>query len=400
MQHAQQATLDRPAHVPDELVVDFDMYAQKEIGTGFHEAWAMIRSAVSPLVWTPRNEGHWLLTDPALFSEVYNNTQLFSSHTIIIPKSHGASHDLIPTTMDPPEHQPYKLILNRLLAPPVIARLSDSVRSATRQLIDDIVARGQCEFTVDFAQKLPLHVFMALMDLPREDIAKVKYWSDQTTHPDGSMSFADALQHLYDYLEPYIVERQKNPGDDFISALVNAEVNGHKVSDSEARKLSVQLLIAGVDTVVNFLSFAFLKLAKSPERQAAFVRGDVDSKTLAEQLLMELPLVTVGRLVTEDTQFHGITLKAGDMVALPTPIATDFELSAGQAAGNNTHLTFGQGPHMCPGRNLARMEIQIVLEEWFNAIPTFQLAKPNELAFGGGIVGIIQALDLSWPSAA
>ena len=385
----------RPDHVPAGLVVPFDMYAQAEISRGFHGAWMSLLSPVIPsVVWTPCNEGHWIVTRPEIFPEVYENTDLFSSNTIIIPKSHGDAHDLIPTTMDPPEHQPYRLILNKLLAPAMISRISASVRDATHLLLDTIEPQGQCDFTTAFAQQLPLHVFLSLMDLPVEDLDKIKYWSDQTTHPDGSMSFADALAHLYDYLEPYIIQRRENPGEDFISKLVNAEVDGRRVDDSEARRLTIQLLIAGVDTVVNFLNFLFLKLARDAELQRECV-DLVDIDRLIEDLLADLPLVTVGRLVKADCEFHGAPLKAGDMIALPTPLAAGYRQEITKP-NSNSHLTFGQGVHMCPGRHLARMEIGVVIEAWFSRIPAFTLAPDTVVSFTGGIVGTIPKLELCW----
>ena len=386
----------QPPHVPDDLVVAFNMYTHPDLADDFHAAWAKLKQGPA-VVWTTENEGHWITTRPELFDEIYLNHELFSSSTIILPESHGDAHDLIPTTMDPPEHQPYRMILNNLMAPAVIQGLSDEVRAVTAGLLDALVPQGGCEFTTAFAQQLPLHVFMSLMDLPREDIAQVKYWSDQTTHPDGSLTFAEALDLLYSYLEPYIIARQENPGNDFLSGLVNAEVNGRKVNDSEARRLAVQLLIAGVDTVVNFLSHAFLRLARDNDLRKRIASGDLPVVDAAEHLLAGLPLVTVGRRVMRDVDFHGAPLKAGDMIAIPTPLCAGFLGRSGQSTDAlRSHLTFGRGVHQCPGRHLARMEVQIVLEEWFKRIPDFTVKDGETVRFQGGIVGVVEALPLSW----
>ncbi len=386
----------QPSHVPDALVVEFDMYATLGLATDYHGTWLGLRGGPD-VVWTSQNEGHWIATNPAIFDEIYQDPGLFSSSTIILPESHGEAHNLIPTTMDPPEHQPYRMILNRLMAPAVIQTISDSVRQVTIELVDALVPHGECEFTVDFAQQLPLHVFMSLMALPKEDIGKVKYWSDQTTHPDGSMSFEDALKHLYDYLEPYIRERRQNPGDDFVSQLVTAQVNDRRVTDDEARHLSVQLLIAGVDTVVNFLSHAFLRLAREPELRRTIASGEQSIDVAAEKLLASVPLVTIGRRVMRDVDFHGAPLKAGDMIAIPTPLCANYLRHEGEGvAALRSHLTFGSGVHQCPGRHLARMEAEIVLEEWLKRIPEFELQDPDGIRFQGGIVGVVEALPLKW----
>jgi len=385
-----------PPHVPDELIVDFHMYATPGLAEDFHGTWLALKNGPE-VVWTTQNEGHWIATNPAIFDEIYQDYELFSSSTIILPESHGDAHNLIPTTMDPPTHQPYRMILNVLMAPAVIARISDDVRRVTIELIEGLKPRGECEFSSEFAQQLPLHVFMSLMNLPKEDIKQVKYWSDQTTHPDGSMSFDQALKHLYDYLEPYIVERREHPGEDFISRLVNAKVNDRRVTDEEARHLSVQLLIAGVDTVVNFLGHAFLRLAKEPALRRSIATGEQSLSIAAEKLLASLPLVTIGRRVTRDVDFHGAPLKAGDMIAIPTPLCAQYLRHDGEdEAALRSHLTFGSGVHQCPGRHLARMEVQIVLEEWLKRIPEFELQDPNAIRFQGGIVGVVESLPLKW----
>ena len=386
----------KPAHIPDNLVVDFHMYATPGLADDFHGTWLGLRGGPD-VVWTNQNEGHWIATNPAIFDEIYQDPGLFSSSTIILPESHGDSHNLIPTTMDPPQHQPYRMILNVLLAPAVIARISEDVRRVTVDLIDALQPAGACEFTTEFAQQLPLHVFMSLMDLPKADIQNIKYWSDQTTHPDGSMSFEDALKHLYDYLEPYLAERRENPGDDFISQLVHAQVGDRSVTDDEARHLSVQLLIAGVDTVVNFLSHAFLRLARDSQWRHAISSGEESIAVTAEKLLAGAPLVTIGRRVMRDVEFHGAPLRAGDMIAIPTPLCANYLRREGDdEAALRSHLTFGSGVHQCPGRHLARMEVQIVLEEWFRRIPDFELQAPDGIRFQGGIVGVVEALPLKW----
>ncbi|GIX31227.1 MAG: hypothetical protein KatS3mg124_1699 [Porticoccaceae bacterium] len=93
----------RPAHVPPERVVDFDLYAPPGVERDFHRAWASLLAPHLPaLVWTPHNEGHWIATRASLVRAVLSDHRRFSSRTIIIPKSHGDAHGLLPTTVDPP----------------------------------------------------------------------------------------------------------------------------------------------------------------------------------------------------------------------------------------------------------------------------------------------------------
>jgi len=112
--------------------------------------------------------------------------------------------------------------------------------------------------------------------------------------------------------------------------------------------------------------------------------------------------VTVAREVTEDMEFHGVQLKAGDMIAAPTPLAgmdNSFTANAvdvefGRKQGNS--LTFGRGAHTCPGKNLARVELRVALEEWLKRIPNFEVDESSPISFSSGIVGVVNELKLRW----
>ena len=120
----------------------------------------------------------------------------------------------------------------------------------------------------DFADILPIRVFLSMMDLPEDDIPQTKYWTDQLIRPDGTITFADALQNLKDYIAPYVDQRMGADGTDMLSRMINTETNGRRLTREEAIKLSIQVFIAGVDTVVNLLGFVFLFLARNkPHRQ-------------------------------------------------------------------------------------------------------------------------------------
>ena len=240
------------------------------------------------------------------------------------------------------------------------------------------------------------------MNLPEDDIPQTKYWTDQLIRPDGSITFADALQNLKDYIAPYVDERMGTDGTDMLSRMVNAETNGRRLTREEAIKLSIQVFIAGVDTVVNLLGFVFLFLARNEKHRLQISSGDITVSDAVEEILRRFPLVTVAREVTEDFEFHGVQLKAGDMVAAPTPLAgmdntftpNAVDVEFGRKQGNS--LTFGRGAHTCPGKNLARVELRIAIEEWLKRIPDFDVAENSQVSFSSGIVGVVNELNLRW----
>ncbi len=398
------STESLPDHVPEYLVRDFNMYGPPGIDKDFHEAWATLlqEDDSCPLVWTQENEGHWLPTRTSIIEEILTDYSRFSSRSIILPKSHSADHGLLPTTIDPPEHHFYRKTLNHSMAPAAVNAMGDDIRGIVTSLIDGFVDKGECNFTRDFADILPIRVFLSMMDLPEDDIPQTKYWTDQLIRPDGTITFVDALQNLKDYIAPYVDERMGGDGTDMLSRMINTETNGRRLTREEAIKLSIQVFIAGVDTVVNLLGFVFLFLARSIEHRVQITSGETTVSDAVEEILRRFPLVTVAREVTEDMEFHGVQLKAGDMVAAPTPLAgmdnaftpNAVDVEFGRKQGNS--LTFGRGAHTCPGKNLARVELRIAIEEWLKRIPDFQVDNKSQLSFSSGIVGVVNELNLRW----
>jgi len=398
------STESLPDHVPEHLVRDFNMYGPPGIDKDFHEAWATLlqEDDSCPLVWTQENEGHWLPTRTSIIEEILTDYSRFSSRSIILPKSHSADHGLLPTTIDPPEHHFYRKTLNHSMAPAAVNAMGDDIRGIVTSLIDGFVDRGECNFTRDFADILPIRVFLSMMNLPEDDIPQTKYWADQLIRPDGTITFADALQNLKDYIAPYVDERMGTDGTDMLSRMVNAEINGRRLTREEAVKLSIQVFIAGVDTVVNLLGFVFLFLARNEKHRLQISSGETTVSDAVEEILRRFPLVTVAREVTEDFEFHGVQLKAGDMVAAPTPLAgmdntftpNAVDVEFGRKQGNS--LTFGRGAHTCPGKNLARVELRIAIEEWLKRIPDFDVAENSQVSFSSGIVGVVNELNLRW----
>lgn len=393
-----------PDHVPESLVRDFDIYGPPGIDSDFHEAWATLlqEDDSCPLVWTQANEGHWLPTRSSIIEEILTDYTRFSSRSIIIPKSHSADHGLLPTTIDPPEHHFYRKTLNHSMAPAAVNAMSDDIRSIVTSLIDGFVEKGHCNFTRDFADILPIRVFLSMMDLPENDIPQTKYWTDQLIRPDGSITFADALQNLKDYIAPYVDQRMGKEGVDMLSRMINTDTNGRRLNREEAIKLSIQVFIAGVDTVVNLLGFVFLFLARSEKHRLQISQGEISVGQAVEEILRRFPLVTVAREVTEDMEFHGVHLKAGDIVAAPTPLAgmdntfTPNAVDVEFGRKHGTSLTFGRGAHTCPGKNLARVELRIAIEEWLKRIPDFHVDGDSPVSFSSGIVGVVNELNLRW----
>jgi len=305
-------------------------------------------------------------------------------------------------SLDPPAHAPFRILLSGGLSPQRVSKVEATIRDLTVGLIEQLKPRGQCDFTTEFAELLPIKIFMQIVDISEHDTPKLKHFADQFTRPDGSLTYPQVVEHFHDSLAPLLAARRGSDGDDMLSRMINGQVDGRPLTDEEATNLCIQVLVGGLDTVVNFLAFVMLFMAENKTARDD-LRANPDKLPLAiNELARRFPLVTVGRELRHDMEFEGVTLKQGEMIVAPTilhglgehetpdPITVDFKRE------NVQHSTFGAGSHSCPGAHLARTETRLVLEAWLPRIPAFHLPAGQDIRFTGGIVGIVNALPLEW----
>jgi camphor 5-monooxygenase len=396
-----------PTHVPPARVLDFDIYQPLRAGLDFHQSWKALQDSDLPdVVWTPHNGGHWMVLRGRLVSQVLSDYANFSNHTVLVPKdTAGEAYRLLPLSLDPPAHAPFRNLLSNGLSPQAVSRVEASIRALTISLIEGFRTRGHCDFTHDFAEQLPIRIFMQIVALPLEDMPRLKYLADQFTRPDGTMEFKDVRINFTAYIAPIIQQRRGQNGTDMLSRMINGQVNGRPLTDEEAANLCIQVLVGGLDTVVNFLGFVMLYLARDPAARHTLTAHPEQIRVAINELARRFPLVTVGREVIRDMEFEGVTLKQGEMIVAPTLLhgLDDAENPAALTVDFNRadvrHSTFGSGSHTCPGAHLARTETRILLEEWLTRIPEFTVTPGFEVSYTGGIVGSVNSLPLTWDVA-
>jgi camphor 5-monooxygenase len=397
------AIAPKPGHVPADCVVEFDLYNPPDVGPDFHAAWKRLQDT-SPheIVWTPCNGGHWIALRGKALTDIYNDPETFSNRIILVPRELGEMHKMIPTTMDPPEHRPFRNIINPAFTPKRIQGIEGKIRGIAVDLIEEIRGSGACNFTTAYAEQFPIRIFLALVNLPMTDAPKLKRLSDQIVRPDGSLSYPEIMQTFAQYLAPHIQARRASPGEDLLSDLANASVQGRALTFDESINLISQVLVAGLDTVVNFLGYLMIHLARNPGDRRLLAANREMLPGAVEEFMRRFGLVSVSRLITRDVEFHGAPLKKDDLILLPSllhglderenadPMKVDF------TRARRRHSSFGQGTHHCVGSHLARAELRITLEEWLSRIPDFRLAPDATIECVGGIVGCVRAVHLTW----
>lgn len=399
----------RPQNVPAERVRDIDMYALDGLEEGFQEAWSKACPPGTPdLVWTPRTGGHWIATNGATIHEIYSDPSRFSSEVIFLPKEAGEAYAMVPTRMDPPEHTPYRVALTKGLGAPQVRAVEAKVRSISAELIEGFAERGHCDFAAEYADIFPVKVFMTMADLPLEDVPALSRFAAGMTRPQGSTPAEQAAnldaanKGFFAYLSPIIEERRGSDRQDLITLTINNRVNGEPISKENELGLVALLLLAGLDTVVNFLNFFVIYLAKDPGTVSELREHPEALRRNAEEMFRRFPVVSEARMVSHDFEYRGVKLKRGDMILLPTslhgldpdenkdPWRLDLHRSGGR------HSTFGAGPHRCVGLHLARLEVMVTIEEWLKRIPEFRMKPGTNPRYFAGIVAAVQNVQLEW----
>ena len=394
--------IDIPSHVPSARIVDYDTFLVDAPDGDFAAAMVRLRdSGVPSLFWTPRNGGHWVSTKSEDIRRILEDAEHFSSRAMRVPKEANPTPPIMPLMIDPPDHAEYRRLLAHAMTPVAIKRLVDRARELTAELIDMLEPRGHCEFVADFAQHMPIAIFMSMLDLPDTDRPHILAIADRIIRPDVPETRIRGFGYLADYTMAKVRERRLHPGVDLISQLAAAKINDRPLRDDELQGLMSVLMLAGLDTVASMLTFITRFLALHPEHREQLRTQPNIIPAAIEEFLRRMAMVNLTREVARDTELDGVLLKPGDLVVAPTALCSFPEDAGDWLAVDFNHkriqyATFGVGPHYCMGSNLARAEIKVFLEEWLTRIPDFAIAPGAQLEVKVGAAAMMPSLPLVW----
>lgn len=370
---------DRTAtfHLPRLDYASLPMAADRAVG------WKTLRDA-GPVVFM---NGSYYLTRREDVLMALRSPTVYSARLALQPRN--SPLPLVPLAFDPPEHTRYRKILTPLFSPHALGRSLPVLRRHAVDMIEGIAGRGECEVMAELATLYPFQVFLDLYGLPLEDRDRIIAWKNAITADKPYRSEPDLLaaRELFGYLAAAISERRQNPATDMLSDIITGDGD---FSDLELLGMTHLLLLAGLDTVTAAIGFALLELARRPQLRTQLRGNPQQIRAFVEEIVRLEPSAPVApRVTTQVVTVGGMTLPAGTPVRLcmaavnrdgSDATSTDDLVMDGKV---HRHWGFGGGAHRCLGSHLARLELTVVIDEWLQRIPEFELAAgyTPEIAF-------------------
>ena len=406
---ALDAQRSLPEHVPPELVYDYPLtVANKTTENPFDRIIPEL--AAGPIAFyargaVPTGGDAWVFRRAADLRAIFKDTEHFTARGWTnLSALIGENWLMTPLEYDPPEHGPFRALLNPLLAPQRMQALDTKVREYARGYIAKFRDRGECEFMGEFAFKFPIAVFMELMGLPHEDVDQLLIWEHGLLHEPDFDKIVQATRSVHDYLVKKLEERRRNPQDDFLSIVTTAKIDGRLLTLDEQIGISFNLYTGGLDTVSTNIGLHFRHLAENQNHQT-YLREHPEQIPLAtEELLRAYAAVSTFRICMKETEVAGVRVMPGDRIVMNTTLACRDEQKYDnphevRLDRGPQHEAFAFGAHRCVGMHLARRELHCAIEEFVKAVPQFRIAQGATIVSTLGPIIAPETLPLVWSAA-
>lgn len=366
-------------------------------------AYRKVREA-GPVYVDPAT-GWYFVTDFDLVRKLTGDTARLSSFTgILMCKQKSEVQDKVDRIFaeegypqipllvvgDPPEHKFHRSFVDKAFMPARIKAMEEYLESVVDSMIDRFVDKPEVEFRTEFAAIVPQVVLADQLGMPREDLPKLKRWTDavvanqdQSNGEARQLELAHIICELHRYAAAMAERFRREPKECLLSDIANATVDGRQLTLQEIAALCEQIMAGGNDSSANAIANAMLRLIEQPELQETLrARPELTPKFVEEVLRLDAPVQKLFREPKVDIEIGGVTIPKGAVVVLqwgganrdpaqfPEPDRIDLDRTNG-----SQHLTFGYGPHTCVGNRLARAEIRISVAKLLQRLRNIRFSR-------------------------
>ena len=364
--------------------------------------------ANAPVFWhdEPDGPGFWAITKYDDIRAISRTPKIFSSYEtgVMLPDPDPMglyAQRLMMLNMDPPQHDRFKLLVSRGFTPKNAPLLRPRIEELAREILESAMKKNSLDFVSEIAGRLPSGLIAELMGMPREDgerlydLTEIMHTNDSAVAP-PEVKMA-AVGEMLAYGQSVADIKRKTPGDDLATILVNAEVDGDRLTNEDFQWFFLLLVNAGGDTTRNLLAAGLQLLFDHPDQRAKLMSNlDGHLATAIEEMLrFSSPVSHFKRTVMEDTIIRGQSIKAGERVVMFYGSANrdedvfknpnTFDITRDP----NPHVAFGAGgPHLCLGMHVARVELAVMFKELFTLMPNIRSDGEFERMHSSFIAGI------------
>ena len=319
----------------------------------------------------------------------------------------GGNHLLVRTLvhMDNPDHQIYRSLTQKWFAPPNLESLKKDIRNIAREYVNKMIDHGsECDFAKDVAIFYPLRIIMSILGVPKEDEPKMLRLTqelfggrdeDMIRDESETSSESNTITDFFEYFNALTEDRRKNPTNDVSSIIANAQINNEQLGHLEAMSYYVIIATAGHDTTSSSTAGGILALIENPDQLSKLKNNpNLMTSAVEETIRWVTPVKNFFRTATQNYDLKDREIKKDDSILLCYPSGNrdeeifddPFKFKVDRSP--NRHLAFGHGAHLCLGKYLAKIEMEIFYEELFKKIDNIQLNGEPEWVKASFVSGL------------
>ena len=383
-----------------------------------HDIFTFMRKE-DPVSWVEPNQFRpfWAITKHEDIIEIEKQNELFINDprtTLMdiptedaIKEFTGGSHLLVRSLvhMDNPDHQSYRSLTQKWFAPPNLESLKIDIRNIAKEYVNKMVDYGsECDFAKDIAIFYPLRVIMSILGVPKEDEPRMLRLTqelfggrdeDMIRDESETSSESNTITDFFEYFNALTEDRRKNPTNDVSSVIANAQINNEQLGHLEAMSYYVFIATAGHDTTSSSTAGGILALIENPDQLSKLKNNpNLMTSAVEETIRWVTPVKNFFRTATQNYDLKDREIKKDDSILLCYPsgnrdeeiFADPFKFKVDRSP--NRHLAFGHGAHLCLGKYLAKIEMEIFYEELFKKIDNIQLNGEPEWVKASFVSGL------------